>query len=472
LSLTAKGAGTTASDKALGYYYGGWLTNSSEADKMAVSTMLVYNMLENKFSTQSGPDQVSRAEGVMLYIPTGDAGILVYFGGIQIVNGTQQPLPMSEIFIYDIANTRWYKQTTSGAELPGSRRRFCAGAVWTEDRSSYNIYLYGGASIGQGIGYGDVWILSLPSFTWIKFFPGSDDNAVTIPHHSLSCDVYENSQMIIMGGHFTNSTDCDVPSAYGQHGLDLGRSNKEGLKWAAFNASMTTYNVPPEVTKAITSNSTNSATLTGPQNGWETGDLSVVFGRPYTPSIRAATRSLPTPTSNSTLAHERGPTVGAIAGIAVACVLIVLALGMCIFLVRRRRRRAQDLAPLEPRYHMAQPSHHVELPGTLARSYSASSINRFVTVASFSSPDTSTSTSHYASKPVTSPQQYSQESWVTANHQAASSHSPLVSGPSELDNVKERVLLTPIHELPAVRSPMEIGVSRISPRQSRFKEEE
>ncbi|KAF2629730.1 hypothetical protein BU25DRAFT_420000 [Macroventuria anomochaeta] len=136
---------------------------------------------------------VSQVQGG-LYI----SATIVYFGGIQVINGTQESLPMSDIFVYHITNARWYKQTTSGAELPGSRRRFC-----------------GGASVDHGIGYGDVWILSLPSFTWIKFFPTSDDDAETIPHHSLTCDVYENSQMIIMGGHLTNSTDCDVPAIYG-----------------------------------------------------------------------------------------------------------------------------------------------------------------------------------------------------------------------------------------------------------------
>lgn len=29
-------------------------------------------------------------------------------------------------------------------------------------------YLFGGASVGEGVGYGDVYVLSLPSFTWIK----------------------------------------------------------------------------------------------------------------------------------------------------------------------------------------------------------------------------------------------------------------------------------------------------------------
>lgn len=48
----------------------------------ALSNMLVYNMLDGTFRNQT-VDGIPRAEGVMLYIPAGDAGMLVYFGGIQ-----------------------------------------------------------------------------------------------------------------------------------------------------------------------------------------------------------------------------------------------------------------------------------------------------------------------------------------------------------------------------------------------------
>jgi hypothetical protein len=87
-----------------------------------------------------------------------------------------------EILVYSIADDLWYTQTATG-DVPEERRRFCAGLAYAEDRSSYNMYdtskliklsltlrsyLYGGASIGDGVGYGDVYILSLPSFTWIK----------------------------------------------------------------------------------------------------------------------------------------------------------------------------------------------------------------------------------------------------------------------------------------------------------------
>jgi hypothetical protein len=74
-------------DKALGYYYGGWLSDSSVPGFQArtpLRSMLIYDMLANSFRNQTGPDNVPRAEGVMIYLPVGDAGFLVYFGGIQV----------------------------------------------------------------------------------------------------------------------------------------------------------------------------------------------------------------------------------------------------------------------------------------------------------------------------------------------------------------------------------------------------
>lgn len=44
-----------------------------------------------------------------------------------------------DILVYDIGNDLWYKQKASGVRVPENRRRFCAGAAWADDRSSYNI---------------------------------------------------------------------------------------------------------------------------------------------------------------------------------------------------------------------------------------------------------------------------------------------------------------------------------------------
>jgi hypothetical protein len=78
---------------------------------------------------------------------------------------------LQQIILYDIIGQRWYTQNATG-DIPANRRRFCAGATWAQDQSSYNIYLYGGNSVPAegGPGFDDVYILTLPSFTWIKWY--------------------------------------------------------------------------------------------------------------------------------------------------------------------------------------------------------------------------------------------------------------------------------------------------------------
>ncbi|KAF2464857.1 uncharacterized protein BDR25DRAFT_241162, partial [Lindgomyces ingoldianus] len=292
------GAGAVAQDRAVGYYYGGWLSSNSVPGYIAqtpLNSMLIYNMKKNSFRNRTGPDDTPRAEGVMVYIPAGDAGMLVYFGGIEFPygNSTREGVSMylnEKIFLYDIGNDKWYTQNATG-DVPEMRRRFCAGAAWANDRSSYNIYFFGGASVKEGVGFGDVYVLSLPSFRWIKFWPRPEDNVgQTFPHHSLTCDVIENSQMIIMGGTFPNLTLCDVPEIQGQHGLDLGKANKDHAKWAMFNPIITTYQVPDEIFATIGGGPTGGATLLAPTSGWGERDVSVEFGRAYTPTTRTPTR--------------------------------------------------------------------------------------------------------------------------------------------------------------------------------------
>lgn len=138
------GAGVSVPSRGEAYYYGGWLSELSIQDwdggRVASSGLITYEMDSNTWSNLTGPDEVGRAEGVMVYIPIGDDGMLVYFGGGQDLNGngTLSPQPMDEILLYDVANSKWYTQKTTG-ETPGDRKRFCGGATWAQDRSSYNM---------------------------------------------------------------------------------------------------------------------------------------------------------------------------------------------------------------------------------------------------------------------------------------------------------------------------------------------
>lgn len=131
-------------------------------------------------------------------------------------------------------------------------------------------YIYGGLPPydTEGFGFNDVWILSIPSFTWTLWY-----NETINAHHSLSCNVVNEGQMLLMGGWFPNSTNnaCDVPDIWGMHNLNLGMNNALDVPWyqyrtysSVFEAAMaiaeselhavpnlTYYSVPPNVTDVI-----------------------------------------------------------------------------------------------------------------------------------------------------------------------------------------------------------------------------
>jgi hypothetical protein len=112
-------------------------------------------------------------------------------------------------------------------------------------------YLYGGAGVPpNGVGFDDVYILSLPSFTWIKYYP--DKPGVGSPHGSLTCNMINGgSQMVVMGGTFPLSDDCDSPDVWGMHNLDLGRQNKDNATWYGYQKNLTSYVVPVDIIQKI-----------------------------------------------------------------------------------------------------------------------------------------------------------------------------------------------------------------------------
>lgn len=145
IQAVSYGAGLSISSRGQGYYYGGWMSNNSipnwAGPPVATANMVTYSMDSNTWINSTGPDAIARAEGVMTYIPVSDGGMLVYFGGIQDLfgNGTVTGQPMNQIFLYDVLSTHWYAQNASGM-VPDMRRRFCAGAAWAQDQSSYNMF--------------------------------------------------------------------------------------------------------------------------------------------------------------------------------------------------------------------------------------------------------------------------------------------------------------------------------------------
>jgi len=144
MNITSYGAGVGISQTGEGYYYGGWVSNQSmkgwTSPRAMTSAMYKYEYDANKFVPANSPsDSLARAEGSMVWIPAGDTGMLVYFGGIfDQGNGTSAAQPMNKILVYDPSTNAWFTQTATG-EVPENRRLFCADVAWAPDRSSYNM---------------------------------------------------------------------------------------------------------------------------------------------------------------------------------------------------------------------------------------------------------------------------------------------------------------------------------------------
>lgn len=111
-------------------------------------------------------------------------------------------------------------------------------------------YLYGGAGVPpDDIGFDDVYILSIPSFTWIKWYPTTP--GIGSPHGQLTCNVIDGAQMLIIGGTFPLSDDCDAPSVAGTHNLNLGKQNVDNAMWYQYLPNITSYEVPSEIISQI-----------------------------------------------------------------------------------------------------------------------------------------------------------------------------------------------------------------------------
>jgi hypothetical protein len=89
VSWPAFGAGVTT-DQGSGYYYGGYLSNKTtpnwDGDALMLNSLVSYNMTDRTWKNSTF-DKAPRAEGTLLYITAGARGMLVYFGGVEMING-------------------------------------------------------------------------------------------------------------------------------------------------------------------------------------------------------------------------------------------------------------------------------------------------------------------------------------------------------------------------------------------------
>jgi hypothetical protein len=217
--------------------------------------------------------------------------------------------------------------------------------------------------------FSDIYILTIPSFTWLKVFPDRHGNATfKNGHYAASGDmVYGNSQMFIIGGTYPNPGDADIcdlaPVAWAQHNLFTGEKGNvgdhpNGTYWGLPDPNVTSNVVPKDVYDVVGGDKNGGATLLSPKSGYDTPNgllHSLLMSTPPTFAARTATRPVTTasPTSVPPPPPESSSlSTGAIVGIVIGSVAALALIIFAAWFIRRRVRRQRQ----EQRQEQRRPS--------------------------------------------------------------------------------------------------------------------
>ena len=269
---------------------------------------------------------------------------------------------MNVIDVYDIANSTWYKQSTAG-KYPILRVNPCAVAASAPDGSSTNVYMFGGQNLvpfENQTQYNDMWILTIPSFTWIEV--DTSNQSVPAGRTGHTCNIWD-GQIVVVGGYTgpqTNGLGCDsgfyvfdATNLSWQNKFNaIGAGNTQGntqnqqvaqVKDPAALSGSFGYQVPGAVQAVVGGKGTGGATITAPAQSASAGPLAT--GKAVTYTVTGANGATVTETGtagisggNASNKGSSGPNVGAIvAGVVAGCFAILAAyLAFCAFIYRRQ----------------------------------------------------------------------------------------------------------------------------------------
>lgn len=376
----AFGGYTSAPSESLGFWFGGLQaanggiintivqTNKSDQANTTAKNLVKVDMSspgKALWRNLTWPDWLQpRAEGGLVWLPYGDQGILLAFGGVDLpgdqglsrllLTPTQQAVTnnyMTNIAVYDIAKDIWALQPTQEKTSPSQMAQFCTVTASAADNSSQFIYVYGGydGTFGHDkAAYDSIWVLSVPAFQWTKLTDGT-------PNHRRfrhTCVLPNPTQMLSIGGG-TDQANLVNPDWLDVYDLNVGA-------WTHFYNSSSTalYIVPSAITNQIGGSASGGFTVPSGLNDTVTALLNTKYRKqitgysPYNYCTPSTTSDPPTHTnttitpSPSTVTKTSAPsptpawqtpviaTLSTIAGLAI--------LGALFFFFCHWRRRKSD----------------------------------------------------------------------------------------------------------------------------------
>ncbi|KAI9838189.1 MAG: hypothetical protein M1837_002618 [Sclerophora amabilis] len=366
----------------LSFFAGGWYQNMTGMTRFDASDPLDLRWENETLGHGSFGRPVPRISGgSMEYVRNGKSGLLVAIGGYNTTNGYAEGeywprRSMAEIYIYDIESSTWFTVNATN-EIPSLRTDACIGVSASPDDSSTQIYLYGGFDNNGNNAFDDVYILSVPSFRWIKAEGIDNPTARASPsvgRWAARCEMWGERQMFVIGGNvFRGTEDVTVEAGCDSMATTIRLFDTASLTWLEkHNASARSqpYQVPKIVYDVIGGGPKGGATLKEPEAGWPDPALKRIFDQtvPRTlaeqqaikKEIPSSTIQQPTPQSTSSRPSTDSGNGGGLSNVGIAGIvvslLVVAAFFLTMILYLLRRRRSQ-------REHQGSMS---DLPGTIA----------------------------------------------------------------------------------------------------------
>lgn len=342
-------------------------------------------------------------KGVLQYIPVGDQGALVYFGGkIDNVKAATD-----EIQVFDFSDSIWREQQTTGNDPSNSGGDiYCSAFAEAEDGSSYLIYNFKND--------GNVFILSLPSFVWFQIPPESDSASDYEPPREsyntmASCAVAPGSRQVVFFGIGSEDNDsCDKGKGVYVYDLD-------DLAWKnSFDKSIVGFEVPSQVSRIIGGDASGGANMLEPERGWSTTGLRRLFlkagqnnsnggadnntGGKQDGGTTVPGTNVNSGTTSPDAADSGGAGKGAIIGGPIVGVIVIGALiAGYLYMKRRRSQRGQSTMlrsitspPMPPNHQPQHTENHFEFDKKYNQQSRQNSISKFGSDRDFSAESLST----------------------------------------------------------------------------------
>ncbi|KAL9115470.1 MAG: hypothetical protein Q9227_000791 [Pyrenula ochraceoflavens] len=372
-------AAAEAPELGLGFYLEGQVdiitTTIIGKEKLPVSGLAIVDTLNHNtrnVSTEAFTSNNPRRGGSLVYIPSvGSKGSLILLGGIVAGSPEQNDgwpdseAQLSQVAMFDVSSLdstpgsgSWYNQPATG-DIPPPRVDFCLVEADAPDGSSHNIYMFGGREPFYNTPYDDVYVLSIPSFSWTLLYNGTN------PRFGHTCHVTAKRQMLVVGGSLTpadfaimnlpgnnlphtngtlntTSAACDTTSN-GVLLFDL----TEGTWGTQYDPNGPDYAVPQKIVNTIGGTPTGGATVHSPSAGFAQPGLANVFKASMSSSSPSASASASSSSSSSNTGAIVGGVVGGVAGLLIIAVIAFFCLRRRSKARKARQSRGRDLPALE-----------------------------------------------------------------------------------------------------------------------------